>query len=148
MTHILIIYYKINKTNIKTTHKIKETNKRRTMGGAFSTRKKNEKTKKKGHQDDKKNAAPSVVVPIVATQPMVASPIYANHPSDPNHDLDVLFTEVIQAMRKFKETERFSAASFSLLADQARNIIAEKRRHMSTEAQPPSNLTEDRNDEP
>ena len=132
------------------------------MGGAFSTRKKNEKTKKKGHQDDKKNAAPSVVVPIVASpmvtspmaassmaaRPMVASPIYANHPSDPNHDLDVLFTEVIQAMRKFKETERFSAASFSLLADQARNIIAEKRRHLSTEAQPPSNLTEDRNDEP
>ena len=127
------------------------------MGGAFSTRKKNEKTKKKGHQDDKKNAAPSVVVPIVASpmaassmaaRPMVASPIYANHPSDPNHDLDVLFTEVIQAMRKFKETERFSAASFSLLADQARNIIAEKRRHLSTEAQPPSNLTGDRNDEP
>ena len=82
------------------------------MGGAFSTRKKNEKTKKKGHQDDKKNAAPSVVVPIVAspmvTSPMAASsmaasPIYANHPSDPNHDLDVLFTEVIQAMRKFSE---------------------------------------------
>ena len=132
------------------------------MGGAFSTRKKNEKTKKKGHQDDKKNAAPSVVVPIVASpmvtspmaassmaaRPMVASPIYANHLSDPNHDLDVLFTEVIQAMRKFKETERFSAASFSLLADQARNIIAEKRRHLSTEAQPPSNLTGDRNDEP
>ena len=132
------------------------------MGGAFSTRKKNEKTKKKGHQDDKKNAAPSVVVPIVAspmvTSPMTASsmtassmaasPIYANHLSDPNHDLDVLFTEVIQAMRKFKETERFSAASFSLLADQARNIIAEKRRHLSTEAQPPSNLTGDRNDEP
>ena len=133
------------------------------MGGAFSTRKKNEKTKKKGHQDDKKNAAPSVVVPIVASpmvvtspmaassmaaRPMVASPIYANHPSDPNHDLDVLFTEVIQAMRKFKETERFSAASFSLLADQARNIIAEKRRHLSTEAQPPSNIAEDRNDEP
>ena len=79
---------------------------------------------------------------------MAASPIYANHLSDPNHDLDVLFTEVIQAMRKFKETERFSAASFSLLADQARNIIAEKRRHLSTEAQPPSNLTGDRNDEP
>ena len=132
------------------------------MGGAFSTRKKNEKTKKKGHQDDKKNAAPSVVVPIVAspmvTSPMTASsmtassmaasPIYANHLSDPNHDLDVLFTEVIQAMRKFKETERFSAASFSLLVDQARNIIAEKRRHLSTEAQPPSNLTGDRNDEP
>ena len=127
------------------------------MGGAFSTRKKNEKTKKKGHQDDKKNAAPSVVVPIVASpmaassmaaRPMVASPIYANHPSDPNHDLDVLFTEVIQAMRKFKETERFSAASFSLLVDQARNIIAEKRRHLSTEAQPPSNIAEDRNDEP
>ena len=127
------------------------------MGGAFSTRKKNEKTKKKGHQDDKKNAAPSVVVPIVASpmaassmaaRPMVASPIYANHLSDPNHDLDVLFTELIQAMRKFKETERFSAASFSLLADQARNIIAEKRRHLSTEAQPPSNLTGDRNDEP
>ena len=132
------------------------------MGGAFSTRKKNEKTKKKGHPDDKKNAAPSVVVPIVAspmvTSPMTASsmtassmaasPIYANHLSDPNHDLDVLFTEVIQAMRKFKETERFSAASFSLLADQARNIIAEKRRHLSTEAQPPSNLTGDRNDEP
>tara|TARA_B100000963_G_C22372349_1_gene556456 strand:+ start:87 stop:515 length:429 start_codon:yes stop_codon:yes gene_type:complete len=142
------------------------------MGGAFSTRKKNEKTKKKGHQDDKKNAAPSVVVPIVASpmvnspmvtspmvtspmaassmaaRPMVASPIYANHPSDPNHDLDVLFTEVIQAMRKFTETERFSAASFSLLADQARNIIAEKRRNLSTEAQPPSNLTENRNDEP
>ena len=132
------------------------------MGGAFSTRKKNEKTKKKGHQDDKKNAAPSVVVPIVAspmvTSPMTASsmtassmaasPIYANHLSDPNHDLDVLFTEVIQAMRKFKETERFSAASFSLLVDQARNIIAEKRRHLSTEAQPPSNIAEDRNDEP
>ena len=124
------------------------------MGGAFSTRKKNEKTKKKGHQDDKKNAAPSVIVasPMAASsmaaRPMVASPIYANHPSDPNHDLDVLFTEVIQAMRKFKETERFSAASFSLLADQARNIIAEKRRHLSTEAQPPSNLTGDRNDEP
>ena len=128
------------------------------MGGAFSTRKKNEKTEKKGHQDDKKNAAPSVVVPIVASpmaassmaaaRPMVASPIYVNHPSDPNHDLDVLLTEVIQAMRKFKETERFSAASFNLLADQARNIIAEKRRHMSTEAQPPSNIAEDRNDEP
>ena len=129
------------------------------MGGAFSTRKKNEKTKKKGHQDDKQNAAPSLVVPVVATQPMVASsmaavrpmvasPIYANHPSDPNHDLDVLFTEVIQAMRKFKETERFSAASFNLLAAQARGIIAEKRRHMSTEAQPPSNIAEDRNDEP
>ena len=132
------------------------------MGGAFSTRKKNEKTKKKGHQDDKKNAAPSVVVPIVAspmvTSPMTASsmtassmaasPIYANHLSDPNHDLDVLFTEVIQAMRKFKETERFSAASFSLLVDQARNIIAEKRRHLSTEAQPPSNIAEDRNDDP
>ena len=127
------------------------------MGGAFSTRKKNEKTKKKGHQDDKQNAAPSVVVPIVASpmaassmaaRPMVASPIYANHLSDPNHDLDVLFTEVIQAMRKFKETESFSAASFNLLAAQARGIIAEKRRHMSTEAQPPSNIAEDRNDEP
>ena len=129
------------------------------MGGAFSTRKKNEKTKKKGHQDDKKNAAPSVVVPVVATQPMaasstaaarpmVASPIYANHPSDPNHDLDVLLTEVIQAMRKMRSAESFSAASFNLLAAQARGIIAEKRRHLSTEAQPPSNLTGDRNDEP
>ena len=114
------------------------------MGGAFSTRKK-ERIKQKGHQDDKKNAAPSVVAPIVvassmaAVRPMVASPIYANHPSDPNHDLDVLLTEVIQAMRKMKSAESFSTSSFNSLADQARGIIAEKRRYMSTEAQSPSN---------
>lgn len=92
------------------------------MGGGWSTRKKSEKTKKKGHQEDKKNAAPSVVVPIVA------SPIYANHPFDPNHDLDVLLTEVIQAMRKMRSAESFSTSSFNSLADQARGIIAEKQR--------------------
>ena len=91
------------------------------------------------HQGDKKNAAPSIV-PTVAS-PMVTGLIYANPPSDPDHDLDLLLTEVIQAMRKMKsaETHAFSTSSFNSLADQARAIIAEKRRYMPTEAQSPSN---------